>query len=149
MRYLAIDLGDKRTGLAVGDRVTKIAVPLDVLEVPASRGDGAELVGAIVRAVGEQFGPQTPGELVVGLPLNMDGTEGPRAKLVRGLADKIAGATGRKVHLFDERLTTAEADWQMAGSGLTHKQKKLRRDAIAAANLLRGFLEQLGRPDPV
>lgn len=145
MRYLSIDLGDRRTGLAVGDRVLKLASPVDVLEVPIERGNGGALLDAIAAAVIEHLGPAkaSPGELVLGLPLNMDGSSGPRAALVRAFAARLAERTGRVVHLFDERLTSAAADWMMAGSGLTHKQKKHRRDALAAAATLQSFLNQL------
>lgn len=71
----------------------------------------------------------------------MDGSEGQRAKLVRAWADRIAARTGWPVELFDERLTSSAADAKMARSGLTHKQKKERRDAIAAAAILQGFLD--------
>lgn len=141
MRYLAIDLGDKRTGLALGDDVTRIASPLDVLEVPLARRDGADLLTALAKTLGSELGPPgSGGQVVVGLPLNMDGTEGPRAKLVRAFADRLAAATGHTVHLHDERLTSIEADEGMARTGLTHAQKKRRRDALAAAAILRSFL---------
>ena len=81
------------------------------------------------------------GGLVVGLPINMDGSEGQRAKLVRAWAARIAARTGWGVELFDERLTSSAADAKMARTGLTYKQKKERRDAIAAAEILRGYLE--------
>lgn len=142
MRYLAIDLGDKRTGLAVGDSITRLASPVGTLEVPIDRRGGEDLLDAIVRAIDEQIGERSPGELVLGLPMNMDGTEGPRAKLVRAFGERLAQRTGRTIHYQDERLTSVAADWSMARSGLTHKQKKARRDALAAAALLKDFLEQ-------
>lgn len=142
MRHLCIDLGDKRTGLAVGDTVTGLVSPLDVLEVPVTRNNGADLLAAISKAVAEH-GPRT---LVVGLPYNMDDTEGPRAKSVRAFADRIAKATGLPIHFQDERLTSADADWTMAQSGLTHGQKKARRDALAAAAILRDYLQTLPPP---
>lgn len=138
MRYLAIDLGDKRTGLAAGDAQTGSAMPLAVLEVPIDRRGGEELLETLAKAIDEQIG--TGGELVVGLPVNMDGTEGPRAKGVRAFAGRIAERTGLAVHFQDERLSSASADWTMARSGLTRGQKKERRDALAAAEILRGFL---------
>lgn len=142
VRYLCIDLGDKRTGLAVGDSQTRIVAPLDVIEVPVSAQGGEALLAAIARAVSEQLGDlaRSAGELVVGLPLNMDDTEGPRAKIVRAFAQRIAERTGRTVRFHDERLSTAEADWAMARSGLTRGQKKARRDALAAAAILRDFI---------
>jgi putative Holliday junction resolvase len=140
MRLLGIDLGDSRTGVASGDTASGLASPLLAVSVPASRE--ADLASAIARLADEQEADA----LVVGLPLNMDGSEGPRARIVRRLAAALAEAAGRPVHLHDERLTSAEADWAMAGSGLTHKQKKARRDALAAAAILRDFLAH--PPDP-
>ena len=141
MRYLCIDLGDKRTGLALGDSETRLATPVDVLHVPLAEREGQALLDSLARAIREHLGERSPGELVVGLPFNMDGSEGSRAKVVRAFAARLATATKRAVHFQDERLTSADADWQMAQSGLTHKQKKERRDAIAAAAILRDFLE--------
>jgi putative Holliday junction resolvase len=147
VRYLCIDLGDKRTGLAAGDSQTRMVIPVDVLEVPVATQNGELLLSAIARAVLEHLGERRTGggggggELVIGLPLNMDGTEGPRAKSVRALAQRIAERTGRTVHFHDERLSTAAADWTMARSGLTRGQKKAKRDALAAAAILRGFLD--------
>lgn len=138
MRYLCIDLGDKRTGLALGDTQTGLVSPGDVLEVPRTRRDGAELIEALARAAHDSGASA----LVVGLPINMDGTEGPRAKLVRAVADRLAGSTGLPIHFQDERLSTAAADWQMARSGMTRGEKKQRRDALAAAQILGDFLAQ-------
>ncbi len=139
MRYLCIDLGDKRTGLAVGDTVTRLVSPLEVLEVPVSRNNGGDLLAAVETAVAEQ-GARA---LVVGLPYNMDDSEGPRAKLVRAFADRIAAATGLPLHFQDERLTSVAADWTMARSGMTRGQKKARRDALAAAEILRDYFGTL------
>lgn len=148
MQYLAIDLGDKRTGLAVGDAVTRIVSPVGVVEVSIAERDGEALLDALARAVSEQFSPYARAELVVGLPLNMDGTEGPRAKTVRAFAQRLVARLNppRAMHFQDERLTSADADWQMARSGRTHKEKKQLRDALAAATLLRDFLTSLDRP---
>lgn len=145
MRYLGIDLGDKRTGLAMGDNLLRIATPAGVVEVASAQDGGNALLAALQREVDERLGvgPGSIGELVIGLPLNMDGSEGPRARASRAFAERLAERTGRRVHLVDERLTTAAADWSMSQTGLTHKQKKRRRDAIAAAALLQGFLDAL------
>lgn len=139
MRYLCIDLGDKRTGIAVGDDVTRLASPIEVLEVPRERDGGRALLDAIARSIEEHLGPRD--ELVLGLPLNMDDTEGPRSKMVRAFATTLGERTGRPVHLHDERLSSVQADWQMGRTGMTHKQKKQKRDALAAAAILREFLE--------
>lgn len=139
-RYLAIDLGDKRSGLAVGDTVMRIATPAGVIETPRERDGGEALLRDIERAIAEHLAPGD--EIVLGLPLNMDGTAGPRATLVEGLAARLRERTGRRVHLVDERLSTAEADWKMARTGMTHGQKKRRRDALAAAAILQAFLHE-------
>lgn len=136
MRYLAIDYGAKRTGLAVGDDVTGQAGPVDVIVA----GDEQAVVSGVVRALEEH----EVDALVLGVPYNMDGTMGPAAGKSLHLAEVLGQRTGLVVHLADERLTTYEADDLMRGSGLTRKQKKARRDAIAAASILRGFLASRG-----
>jgi putative Holliday junction resolvase len=134
MVYLAIDLGDKRTGLAVGDDETRFASPLRTIERPIAQAE--QLLDDIAKAVREHKADA----LIIGLPLNMDDTEGPRAKLVRSFGARIAAHTGLPVHLQDERLTSDAADWDMSRSGLTRGQKKQRRDALAAAAILRDYL---------
>lgn len=156
MRYVAIDLGDKRTGIAVGDLITGIASPVDVIECPIDRAGGEELVAIVARVVADLLGPSRRessglsgerGGLVLGLPLNMDGTEGQRAKIARAWGERIERRTGWPVEFVDERLSSVAADEKMARSGLTHKQKKARRDAIAAAAILRTFLESRAAED--
>ena len=132
MRYLAIDLGDKRTGLAVGDDELKIAHPLCVLEIPI----GDRLVQEIVQAVSEH----EVDELVMGLPLNMDGSRGSRAILTTDFGERVKIATRIAMHYQDERLTSASAEEHLDGSGKTHKQKRNVRDALAAAEILKDFL---------
>ena len=133
MRFLAIDLGDKRTGLAVGDDITRIATPAEVLDVP--RGE------LLLEVLAETVQEHAPDALVIGLPLNMDGTEGDRAKIVREFASELEALCAMPIHYQDERLTSYAADQQMARTGLTHKQKKQLRDALAAAEILRDFLD--------
>jgi len=141
MRYLALDLGDKRTGVATGDSITRVAAPVGVIEVPMEREGGEALLRAIEVVVRRELGEDAAsGELVVGLPLNMDGSEGPRAALAPAFARRLAERTGRAVHLADERLTTEEARWRMARTGMTRKQKKQKKDALAAAAILEAFL---------
>ncbi|MCB9838323.1 MAG: Holliday junction resolvase RuvX [Phycisphaeraceae bacterium] len=136
MRYLAIDLGDKRTGLAVGDDLTGIVTPREVLSIPRLPAPD-RLLDAIAARI-DEFGPD---ELVLGLPLNMDGSEGPQAKAVREFGAALAERSGLEVRYQDERLTSAEAEWTLAGSGRTHGQKKALRDALAAAAILRDYLD--------
>ena len=139
-RTIAIDLGDKRTGLAMADSLTGIVSPAGLLEVSISDHDGEALLVAIAGAIEGLVGAG-PAGLVIGLPINMDGTEGPRAKLVRAYAARIAAKTGREVEFQDERQSSMAANERMAQSGLTHKQKKARRDAIAAVVILQRYMD--------
>ena len=132
MRYLAIDLGEKRTGLAVGDDGTGIASPVGVINT--TRQDER------IRRLGLAIKEHGPDALVLGVPLNMDGSDSPGVTKAKAFGEELTRQFGLTVHLFDERLTSVEADEQMAQSGLTHGQKKARRDALAAAAILRGFL---------
>ncbi len=135
LRFLAIDLGGKRTGLAVGDDESRIASPLGVIEAAAEQERWRQLT--------RHIDDEKPDALVVGLPLNMDGSDGPAAKQARAFAEALAARTGLPVHVQDERLTSSAADDQMARTGLTHGQKKQRRDALAAAAILRAFFDAL------
>jgi len=137
MRYLAIDLGDKRTGIAVGSDGPGIVSPLTVLEIPA----GPRLLEAVVKVIDEQ----DPGAVVIGLPLNMDGTEGPSARAARQFGDAVARAAELPIHFQDERLTSHAAEENLKQSGRTHRQKKEIRDALAAAEILRDFLNARAR----
>ncbi|HJN71979.1 MAG TPA: Holliday junction resolvase RuvX [Phycisphaerales bacterium] len=132
MRYLAIDLGDKRTGIAVGDNELRMAQPVCVLQVPI----GDLLITAITKAIEEQG----VDALVMGLPLNMDGSLGQRVEITKTFAEKLRAATNLDIHFQDERLTSSAAEERLSGSGKTHKQKKKMRDALAAAEILNDFL---------
>lgn len=152
MRVLAIDLGDRRTGLALGDTVTRIATPAGVIEVARTEADGEALLAAVAGVVARELGPvrrgwgasggASSGLVVFGLPLNMDGSEGPASVKVRAFAAEIAARTGHAVEFQDERLSTVQADWTMARSGMTRGQKKARRDALAAAEILSRYLNR-------
>ncbi len=131
-----MDFGDQRTGLATGDLITGLVSPAGVLEIPVRNEGGDALIRACAAAAREHDARM----IVVGLPLNMDDSEGPRARLVRGLAQRLCDAAGLEVHMQDERLSTAQADWTMQRSGLSRGQKKHRRDALAAATILNDYL---------
>ncbi len=134
MRYLAIDLGDRRTGLAVGDDETGLVTPAATLPV----APGPALVDAIVQMIGKHDADT----LVLGLPLNADGSEGPRARGTRKFGISLQDATNVPLYYQDERLTTFAADQKLARTGRTHKQKKAARDAISAAEILGDFLQK-------
>ncbi len=131
-RFLALDLGDRRTGLAMGDSLTNIVSPIGTIHV----AKGLALLEALKRVLEEN----EPDEIVIGLPLNMDATEGAASKAVREFALQLSQITTKPIHVHDERLTTFEADSRMAQSGRTHAEKKALRDSLAAAAILEDFL---------
>jgi putative pre-16S rRNA nuclease len=133
MRYLAIDLGDKRTGLAICDAAEVIASPLCLIE------DQTSLITRIKKIICDE----QVGGLVVGLPLNMDDTEGPKAKQIRVFAKELGDNVELPIYFQDERLTSFDAENKLAGQ-YTRKKKKKRLDAIAAAVILQAFLEEKG-----
>jgi len=148
IRYLGIDLGDKRTGLALADSLTRLPAPWRVLEVPAQADSGRALADAIAGEVRRELGAGALVEAVVGLPRHMDGREGDRAAAARAFAGVLGERLGCVVHFADERLTSRQADWALGGSGLTRKQKRQRQDAVAAAGILSAFLaSEAGQAD--
>lgn len=131
---MAVDYGTKRIGLAICDAEERLASPCGVMTAVGEALRDAQLIADAAR--------QNAAEgLVIGLPLNMDGTEGAMARRHRDLARMIEDSSGLPVELFDERLTSYQADDWMRQSGLSHKQKKARRDALAAVALLQAFLD--------
>ena len=132
MRIVAVDLGDVRTGLAAGDDVVRIVQPLKVIEErdPARR----------LERVADEIDRHGADRIVVGLPLNMDGTEGEAAVAARRFGEALAGRIGVPVDYQDERLTSFDADERLKGSGLTRRGKKKVQDSIAAATILEDWL---------
>ena len=132
MRFLCIDLGDKRTGLAICDGDEILASPLAVLE------GQKKLLDEIIEIARQN---QVEG-LVFGLPLNMDDSEGQRAIQTRKFADQIKEKTNLPIFFQDERLSSFTAQNKLSQTGLTHKKKKDRIDALAAAEILKTFIEE-------
>ena len=132
LRYLAVDYGEKRTGIAVCDQSETIATPIVVLQ-----GQGS-LAERIVKIIEEEHAQA----ILMGLPLNMDGTEGPMAKKVRNFAKHLSEKAQLEVEFFDERLSSFDAEQKLAGLEITRKTKKKHLDAIAAASFLQGFIDQ-------
>jgi putative Holliday junction resolvase len=138
MRTLAIDLGSKRVGLALSDQGGTLASPYDVIEV-ASPDDAIQQIVPVVLREGVE-------RVVVGLPLNMDGTLGRAARAAIDWGRKLATHCGRPVVFVDERLSSFAAeqdliDRKRAGEKLTRKRKQQQRDALAAAGFLQAFLD--------
>ena len=136
-RVMAIDYGDARTGVAVSDLLCSIVGSTAVIH---SRNQ--EKTIAQLREMVEK---QDVGEIVVGLPKNMNGTEGPRAELCREFARLLEEATGLPVHLWDERRTTVEAHNILSQHNYHGKKRKDTVDAVAASLILEGYLGFRGR----
>jgi putative Holliday junction resolvase len=141
LRYLGVDYGTKRIGLAISEPAGGIVSPLKMV-------NASDQMDANVKTILEMADEYGADGIVLGLPLNMDGTEGSQAKLSKQLAEAIQeAAPGLRVHLYDERLTSHAADQRLIGRDLTHAGKKARRDAVAAQILLESFLECGGHRD--
>ena len=134
MRYLAIDYGQKRTGVAICDEKERIASPLTVI---TGQRD-------LVSRIAEITEREQAGGIVVGLPLNMDGSEGKAAKIARKFGARLAEAVGVQVLFHDERLSSFDAEQKLIEADLSRKKKKKRIDAVAAASILQSFLDQKG-----
>jgi putative Holliday junction resolvase len=132
MRYLAIDYGLKRTGLAVCDAAETIASPYSALQ---GQKDLVPRIGRIVASENIEA-------IVLGLPLNMDGSEGPQAKRARAFARQLEAQIRLPVYFQDERLSSFGAEEKLEEIGLSKAKKRERLDALAAAEILHAFLEQ-------
>lgn len=134
---MGIDYGDARTGIAISDLLCSIVGRTTVIH---SRNKDKTL-DEIVRIAKEN----EVGEIVVGLPKNMDGSEGVRAELCRSLALRLEEETGLPVKLWDERRTTVEAHNILSEHNYHGKRRKNTVDAVAAALILEGYLAFRGR----
>jgi putative Holliday junction resolvase len=132
MRYLAIDFGDKRTGLAICDPSEKIVSPLAVIEGQKD----------LVKKITDTVKSETIEAIVLGLPLNMDDSKGPQAERVFQFAEQLKNHLQIPVHFQDERLSSFGAEEKLAPAEFTRKKKKKRLDAVAASEILEAFLEQ-------
>lgn len=132
MRIMGIDYGDARTGVAISDLLCSIVG--SALVVPSRNTQKA--IADIVRIAKEQ----EVGQIVVGLPRNMDGSEGARAQLCREFAELLKEATGLPVAMWDERRTTVEAHNILSAHNYHGKKRKDTVDAVAASLILEGYL---------
>lgn len=132
MKIMGIDYGDARTGVAISDLLCSIVGQTCV--VPSRNTDKA--VADIVRLAWENG----VGEIVVGLPKNMDGTEGARAELCRAFARRLEEETGLTVAMWDERRTTVEAHNILSQHNYHGQKRKNTVDAVAASLILEGYL---------
>ena len=134
---MGIDYGDARTGIAVSDLLCSIVGSTTVIH---SRNDEKTIA-----KICELIQQNQVGEIVLGLPKNMNGTEGPRAELCREFAKKLEDATGLPVTMWDERRTTVEAHNILSQHNYHGKRRKDTVDAVAASLILEGYLNFRGR----
>lgn len=137
MKIMGIDYGDARTGVAISDLLCSIVGSTYV--IPSRNTEKA--IADIVKLIQDNG----VGELVVGLPKNMNGTEGPRAELCREFAAKLEEVTGLPVILWDERRTTVEAHNILSMHNYHGQKRKNTVDAVAASLILEGYLQFRGR----
>jgi putative holliday junction resolvase len=133
VRLLALDVGDVRIGVALSDETGTLASGLLTLKAAGPRRD-ARAVAALVREHGA-------GEVVVGLPLRLDGSPGPQAERIAAFAERLRRVLGVPVVTRDERLTSVAADERLAEAGVRRKDRRARIDQAAAALILQEHLD--------
>ena len=131
-KIMGIDYGDARTGIAISDLLCSIVGSTTVIHSKGREKTIEEIKRLVV--------DNQVGEIVMGLPKNMNGTEGPRAELCREFAALVESATGLQVVLWDERRTTVEAHNILSEHNYHGKKRKNTVDAVAAALILEGYL---------
>jgi putative Holliday junction resolvase len=132
---VGVDFGLKRLGIAVSDHLRMIAMPLEVVEVADER--------AAVEAVAGACRGRDPSMIVVGLPLNMNGTPGPMSQKVDAFVAKLRERMGVPVITWDERLSTMMAERVLLEADMSRRRRKAVRDKVAAQVILQGFLDSL------
>jgi len=162
MRVLALDVGERRIGLAISDPDGRVAVPLETL---TRRDEDADL-----HALGDLVEREDVQVVVVGLPLSMDGSVGAQAERTQEFARRLAGAVARPLEMWDERLSTVAAERALAPPGPSRRQARRRadgrpsgrndagerrrpperrqgaQDALAATFILQAYLDSRRRP---
>ncbi|MFQ5427972.1 MAG: Holliday junction resolvase RuvX [Thermodesulfobacteriota bacterium] len=133
MRVLGLDIGKKRTGVAISDEAGLVATPLRTIKSSGRR--------SLLRAITEIIKEYDVGEIVLGLPLNLNGSEGPRAREARDFAAALQQATGLTVRCWDERFSTAAVTRVLLEADLSRARRREVVDKSAAAYILQGFLE--------
>ncbi|HSI05369.1 MAG: Holliday junction resolvase RuvX [Myxococcota bacterium] len=134
MRILALDLGEARVGVALSDPLGMTAQPLEVVERYR-----------LLKRLPELIAEYEVQRIVVGLPLRLDGSKGQAAQAVKAAAKEIEAAVKLPVELWDERLTTAQAQRMLIGADVSRKGRKSNVDKVAAALILQSYLDAKSR----
>lgn len=133
MRYMALDIGDVRTGIAVSDAGGLVASPVKVLPTPEVMAHAATF-----RCVLEDYEPDA---LVCGLPLSLSGGESDQTRKVREMGERVAAQCGLKAIFVDERLSSSEAKRRLREEGFNEKKMRGKVDMVAASIFLQAFLD--------
>jgi putative holliday junction resolvase len=139
-RLLGLDVGTKTIGIALSDTTLLVATPFDTIRRTRFRDDAARLKAEIER--------HRVGGIVVGLPVSLDGSEGPRAQGVRQFARNLLAEIDLPLAFWDERLSTAAVEREMIAADLSRKRRAEIIDKVAAAYILQGLLDRIGRGEP-
>jgi putative Holliday junction resolvase len=133
-RLLGLDVGTKTIGIALSDVLRQIATPLETIQRTKFRADAGRLL-----ALAKEHGA---GGLVIGLPINLDGSEGPRAQSSRAFARNLGQLTDLPMSFWDERLSTAAAERALLEADTSRKRRAELIDKLAAAYILQGALDR-------
>ena len=136
-RLLGLDVGSKTVGMALSDVTRSIATPFDTIRRTKFTADA--------KTIGEVIESNQVGALVIGLPLNLDGSEGPRAQSTRAFARHLAAYIGVPMMFWDERLSTAAVERHLIEADASRKRRAEVIDRMAAAYILQGALDRLRR----
>jgi putative holliday junction resolvase len=140
-RYLGLDVGTKRIGIAVSDELGLTAQPVMTLETRRNRRDDLRSIARLARRY-------AVAGIVIGNPLHLSGDESPRAAKTRAFAAELGELTRLPIHLWDERLTSREAHQILYEAGRAREQHKAVIDQVAATLILQSFLDEKGRKEP-
>jgi putative Holliday junction resolvase len=140
MRIVGLDVGERRIGVAVADERARVALPVAVIERRELSAD----LDAIARLVQEQ-GAEA---IVIGLPISLNGSLGPQAQAVEAFGRELSARLPLPIEYWDERLSTVEAQRRLASAGHRGPKAKARRDALAAAIILQGYLDRQAQVSP-
>lgn len=132
---MGLDLGTKTIGVAVSDGLRRVASPLQTIKRTKFGADAASLLALT--------GPRGVAGLVLGLPLNMDGSEGPRCQSTRAFARNLEGLTDLPIGFWDERLSTVAAERALLEADTSRRRRGEVIDHVAAAYILQGALDRL------
>ncbi len=138
MRIMGLDFGSKTVGVAISDALLITAQGREII-----RREHASKLRKTLARIEELIVENDVSEIVLGEPLNMDGSAGERVRLTHEFKEMLERRTGLPVHLWDERLTTVAADEYMKEAGIPREKRKDYVDEIAAVFILQGYLNRL------